>query len=366
MKILYDHEVFTMQKYGGVSRYFYEIISRICRFEDANVNLFLGINDSGYNFKSLSNYFTYFQSIKIPSLYKFYILLSWINNIKLKQLYNTRDFNLLHKTYYSPVGLDFKGKKIVTVHDMTYEVYPSFFSEGDLTSSIKRNCVENADGIICVSKSTQNDLIDIFNVNKEKTCVIYHGNSLRLKIVGKRIIKEPYILFVGQRGGYKNFNLLLTAYANYEKFNKNFKLVCFGGGAFNKSELLYIREKNLEDNVLYTSGSDKKLGNLYKYASVLVYPSFYEGFGFPPIEAMYYGCPIIASEYSSIPEVVGNAGLFFNPYYIEDLIFKLELILSDAELREKIINNGFIQERNFDWNKAALSTFSFYKKIVGN
>lgn len=363
MQLLYDHYIFAKQRYGGISRYFYEIISRISGFDEADVSLFLGLNNSGYDFSSKKFCLKNSYGKKIPHLNKVYILFERYNNFLFKKYIDQYNFNLLHKTYYFPVDYKFKGINIITIHDMAHEVYPEFFSEGDMTSYMKNESIKRADGIICVSKSTQEDLINILNVPREKTCVIYHGNSLRLEISENRIIEEPYILFVGQRWGYKNFNMLLTAFANSKILNNNLRLICFGGGSFNKSEILYMKEKNLEKKVIFLTGNDKKLGNLYKYASALVYPSFYEGFGFPPLEAMHFGCPVVSSYCSSIPEIVSDAGLYFNPYQIEDLIYKLELILSDSELRTGIIKRGFEREKEFDWNKCAGETFQFYKKM---
>lgn len=364
MHIFYDNEVFMKQRYGGVSRYFFEIISKMFQERDMNISVYLGVNDTGYDFQKIRHLFKNFYSRRVKGVHKLQPFFRPYNNWLFNKTVKTVLPDLLHKTYYSPMGLGYKGKKIVTIHDMTHEIYPSFFSKGDAHSAMKKVCAEKADGIICVSKTTQKDLINIFNIPEEKTCAIYHGNSLRLNVTKPAIINEPYILFVGQRWGYKNFNMLLTAYANNKKFNSNFKLICFGGGSFDKSELLYIYEKNIEDKIIHISGGDEKLANLYKYASVLVYPSYYEGFGFPPIEAMHYGCPVLASEFSSIPEVVANAGLYFNPYYMDDLIYKLELILSDSGLRKQLILEGYEQEKKFSWDEAAAQTFNFYKKIL--
>ena len=365
MKILYDHDVFVRQRYGGVSRYFFEIISRISQIDNVESELFLGLNDSKYDFYALQNKSFHLKSIRVPSINKYYIFLTWLNNFYFKHYIKNNNYNIFHKSYYSPLGLDFKGNKVVTIHDMTHELYPEFFSPSDTTSQIKKQCAVDSDGIICVSETTQRDLIDIFDIPHEKTSVIYHGNSLRLKVTGERTVKEPYILFVGQRWGYKNFSMLLTAYAKVERFNKNFKIVCFGGGDFNYSEQLYIKEHNLEDKVFFMSGNDMLLANLYNYALALIYPSYYEGFGFPPLEAMYYGCPILVSNGGSIPEVVRNAGLYFDPYRIEDLIHKLDVILYDSGLREQIIKEGYQEEKKYNWETSANETFSFYKKIAG-
>jgi glycosyltransferase involved in cell wall biosynthesis len=169
---------------------------------------------------------------------------------------------------------------------------------------------------------------------------------------------------VGQRGGYKNFNLLLSAYSRDNELNKNYKLICFGGGNFNLSEKLFIKTNKLFDKVHHMSGSDKLLVSLYKYADVFVYTSLYEGFGFPPLEAMECGCPVLTSPGGSVKEIAGDAALYFDAESHEDLLNKLYEILNNAELRSSYIIKGKQRAAMFTWEKCVSEHMNFYKEIL--
>lgn len=221
----------------------------------------------------------------------------------------------------------------------------------------------NSDAIICISQSTRIDLLSYYNVPEDRIRVIYLGNSLKFEVTSPRLIDGPYILYVGHRSGYKNFKLLLTAYANAHSVRNNFKLVCFAGGKFNTQEQELLRSLDLGNNIVAYAGTDEMLANLYKYAAALVYPSLYEGFGLPPLEAMHYGCPVLASKTSSISEVVGQAGLYFNPTSADDLIFHLDKLLHDDILRNELTKRGHKQELQFSWDVCAKETLMLYHQI---
>ncbi|MEY2702312.1 MAG: hypothetical protein RLY43_945, partial [Bacteroidota bacterium] len=178
-------------------------------------------------------------------------------------------------------------------------------------------------------------------------------------------IRKPYILFVGDRGGYKNFNNLVLAYSKSKFLKNNFSLVVFGGGEFNSDELNLLNDNKLviNDNVHIYNGTDESLAFLYKNALCMVYPSMYEGFGLPLLEAMSMGCPVVASNTSCIPEIVGNAAYLFNPYSLDDIEDSLNKVIDGEFLRAQLISNGYIRLENFSWEKCGRETFQCYKKI---
>lgn len=358
MKILYDHQVFSWQKYGGISRYFYEIIKRIS--EKENVNLFQGYNINKYGLNNLDIYDDIFSKKRylIPKtgrLYKF------LNKVCLKNFSNKNRVDIYHPTYYNDYNLN-NGKLIVTVYDMIHELFSANF-KNDKTCELKRNLLLKADGIISISESTKKDLINILNIPSEKIKVIYLANSLNIEVKDNKLVDVPYILYVGQRKAYKNFNNFLIAYAK-TKCKKDFKCVCFGGGPFIKEELFLINKLGLKNNIIYKSGNDNVLANLYKYAEAFIYPSKYEGFGLPPLEAMYYETPVLVSESSSIPEVVGDAGIYFNPNSIDDMAIKIDKTLSDKNLLKILKQKGKKREQLFSWDKCAKETIDFYYNII--
>lgn len=359
MRILYDHQTFSGQKYGGVSRYFYEIIKRIS--EKESVSLFQGYNINKYELNNLNTYKDIFSKKKylIPKTDRLY---EFLNKICLKNFSNKNRVDIYHPTYYDDYDLN-NGKLIVTVHDMIYELFSKEF-RNDATSEKKERIVKKADGIICVSENTKKDLINIFNIDERKIKVIYLANSLDEKVINKPYINGRYILYVGNRKGYKNFKTLIDAYVLLGKDNSDVKIICFGGGPFDKEELYLLNKLNIINRVEQLSGNDKILSNLYNFAEFFVYPSKYEGFGIPPLEAMHYGTPVIVSNVSSIPEVVGDAGLYFDPNSVEDLAEKMKMLLKNKSLRNDFIDRGKKRVKLFSWDKCANETINFYSKII--
>ncbi len=362
MEILYDHQVFSWQRFGGISRYFYEIISRLSRLPGVNTSLFQGFHINEYGLNAFRGNYKYYWGVKRPALPKTTKVMTFAND-RLFNLLAPGSADIYHQTYYTVLKPAFTGKRIVTVHDMIHEMYPHYFSADDRTAANKKESVRQADGIICISQSTKNDLIRYLDCPADKVKVIYHGISFNINAPSRRLVTVPYILYVGQRKGHKNFDLLLTAYTRLQKVNAEFFLVCFGGEQFSSRERNKVSELGLVDRVLYYSGSDEILANLYTHAAVFVYPSLYEGFGIPPLEAMHCGCPVLSSNTSSLPEVVGDAGLHFNPADEDELAHKLDLILNNASLRSQLIKAGFQQVKKFSWDTCAEETLQFYREV---
>lgn len=364
MNIIYDYDIFCRQQYGGVSRYFFELLSRIVNRPNFDILLFLGLYINKYDLKSLELKLNRLIGVQIPKLPNTGKLLILLNQLLFKQYMKNCRSQLLHYTYYSNPVPDFKGKTVITVHDMIHELYPEYFLPSNPTVKFKKKLAQAADGIICVSQATKNDLIRLLEIDSQKIKVIHHGNSLTINPSLPKLINTSYILYVGQRDGYKNFKLLMKAFAQSPQINNDFKLICFGGGKFKAEEIRLFKEYHLLEKVAYYSGPDEILANLYKYAALLVYPSLYEGFGFPPLEAMFYGCPVVVSNRSSIPEVVEQAGAYFDPNSLDELVAKMECVLGDTVYRDRLIAAGRKQAEKFDWERCVTETVNFYSSLL--
>ena len=363
MKILYDYEIFARQRYGGVSRYFYELISGIAEKYKPEIDTFLGLNITGYDFDRLKE----LVNIKRTDLnypVKLHFIFHLLNKRSFNKFATSKKYEIFHKTYYSDIGLNLDTKIVSTVHDMTHELFPEYFAKNDGTTETKLNCINNSDALVCVSETTKNDLVKLFGIDESKIKVIYHGVTLSERTDHRNIINKPYLLYVGQRWGYKNFNLLLTAYAHDKVLNSNYSLVCFGGGEFNYSERLFIKKNHLESRIIHLSGSDEVLGNLYKYAELFVYTSLYEGFGFPPLEAMEFSCPVLSSPGGSVSEVLGDSAMYFEPGKADDLLSKINNMLNDSNMREEFKRKGKIRVKQFTWEKCVEEHFKFYNEIL--
>ena len=170
---------------------------------------------------------------------------------------------------------------------------------------------------------------------------------------------------VGTRNKYKNYQNFLKAFMISNKLKNDFKIVFFGGGNFTKIEQNYFVEIGIKkNNIDYYEGDDNVLKQFYLNASALIYPSLYEGFGSVPLEAMNFGCPVVSSNASCLPEVQGNGSLKFDPNSIEDIKSKLEDILYSEELKKKQVKLGNERVKKFTWEECANQTISTYKNII--
>lgn len=364
MRVLYDYEIFMIQKYGGISRYFYEIILRLIEKDDINISLYMGFHINKHTLEQFKDKYDKFFGKRIRHIPKTKLLLRKLHKPLFKRFEKINEYDIFHQTYYGDYEKRDGTKKIITVHDFTHEALPEYFSKIDNTIKAKEKAIKNADGIICISNTTKKDLLKHYHISEEKIKVIYHGNSLLYDITEPPLIKNPYLLYVGDRRAYKNFAFLLTAFSNSGLAKKDYKIICFGGGGFSNYERKIISDYKLNDAVYQIEGSDRDLANAYKNASVFVYPSLYEGFGIPLLEAMHYGCPVVASDASCFPEIGGDAVLYFDPKNTDELTEKILIILENTELRDNLIEKGLEREKLFSWEKCADETYEFYRYIL--
>ena len=343
INVLHDNVIFNLQKYGGVSRYFSEIIKRIAEYDDVSVDVFKGLSI-------------------LPQ--RFFRLHKMLLDHKLL----SRKYNIYHPTYYSSLVKKRKNiKTIVTVYDMIHELYSSRFKVLDSGIDIKKKSILNADHIICISMTTKRDLMELYNVNAERISVIYLGISFLINHDSAPLtlnkLQKPYILYVGKRSCYKNFNMLLNAFNRFN-LKKDFDLVCFGGEKLLKEEMLEFKRLKLQNSIRHIEGHDELLKSYYKNASIFVYPSLYEGFGLPALEAMSNDCMVIASNAGAIPEIAGNAAMFFSPDKVDELSSCIKQVINDSHLREEYIKRGKERIKLFSWDKTARETYNVYKKML--
>jgi glycosyltransferase involved in cell wall biosynthesis len=180
----------------------------------------------------------------------------------------------------------------------------------------------------------------------------------------KTFSDKKYLLFVGRRAIYKNFNALLKAYSSSEELMKNFNIIQFGGNKFSKEEIELIKSLKIDQsNIIHLNGNDKTLFDLYSNASALILPSLYEGFGLPILEAMSIGCPVVCSNTSSLPEVAGSAVKYFDPKNYEDIKEAIISVVFSSTYKNELIKLGYDQVKKFSWEKCAKDTLKIYKKF---
>ncbi len=269
-------------------------------------------------------------------------------------------------------GLGFKIRQVVTIHDMTTFLFPT--QRGPklsrfLSDRTVKVC-QKAEKIICVSQSTKKDLLEHTIISKDKPEVIYPG----LKIFPESNKKLPrnlepgkYILSVGTIEPRKNLIGLFKAYSMLEPtFRQKFPLVIAGGKGWNDEKIYSeIKALGLENEIIFTGFvSDSVLAQLYENCAIFAYVSLYEGFGLPILEALSFGCPVITSNVSSMPEVSGEAALLVEPTDSKEIAAAMKRLLTDEDLQKTLSKKALIQAGKFSWQGAAIDTLDVLRKAV--
>ena len=355
-----------MQSYGGISRYFVQLAKELILIGQ-EIDVLAPIHRNRY-LRELPHHYVHgieFSRFPPKTARLINIFNREISSLKYKHLKS----NILHETYYTVNPI--KGNitaRILTVYDMIHEKYPEKFANYDSNSYNKKLAVLRADHIICISQSTKIDLCEIFSVPEEKVSVVHLGfEKFKSTEVGDTVSRSPnpFLLYVGSRGGYKNFGNLLKAVASRPQLINNFEIIAFGGGQFNLDERSLIDSLGYKvDAVRQIGGDDSILGKLYEEASAFVYPSLYEGFGLPPLEAMAHDCPVVTSNTSSMPEVVGPAGEYFSPLDIDAQAEAISNVVFDTQRRADLILQGRMRLNRFSWARCATETNNVYQDVL--
>ena len=362
MNVLFDHQIFTLQKFGGISRYFVEIMKRMP--DDINVNNSTLLSD---NFFLKTDAYRERKTFSIPLLKKRTKTELYLKVNDWKTLHDLREkkSDLFHPTYFNPYFLKaLKTPYVMTVHDMIYERFPDLFDKSDPTIAQKKETITRADKIIAISECTKKDVMDIYGIPAERIEVIYHGHSIDPKVEQPvKGLPEHYLLYVGQRFHYKNFNRFLQAFAQIHAQYPEMHLICTGK-KFSRNETELISRLGLSGYVSCRFVNDKELAYLYSHALCFVFPSLYEGFGIPILEAYESKCPVALSNASCFPEIAGDAARYFDPYDIDSMAATISEILSDARLRSEMIDKGLHRVKGFSWEKTALQTAALYRSMT--
>ncbi len=362
IKVMMDCQVLTLQKFGGISRYFSLVFCKIKKTDDFLIEL-PGIISCNKYFSSNKFCRKEFKANSVGlKIYKF---INFFYNILFSLVFMWK-CDIYHPTYYNPFLLSILPKKIkvvITVHDMIHELFSSTHNDAIKTIEWKKKCLRRADHIIAVSNNTKRDILKIYPfIEESKISVIYHGISKSICIEKIKGLPARYVLYVGTRNSYKNFKVLVDAMNKLMLEDKNINLVCVGGGEFTQQE---IKMFGIGDRYHYYECNDDELNYIYQHAICLVYPSLYEGFGIPILEAFINRCPVVLSNTSCFPEIALNAALYFNPNDIEELVQCLSELINDDQIRNKYIDMGLKRVRAFDWDNTVAQTTEVYRSIVG-
>lgn len=383
MKILFDPQVFS-HKFGGVSRYFVELISGLLEsgidtalpiWKTANVYF----HENSYLLEELTKRGCYckpkksfYDQMNFRGKGSFDKLLRQTgvfnsNEKKFIRYCASHDYDIVHPTLYDPYFLKYIDKKpfVLTIYDMIHEKFPEYFKSKEL-SSHKEFLARRALAIIAISASTKADIIKYFKISEKKIHVIHLASSMERVISKEEGLKIPgdYILFTGQRWIYKNFERFIRASAKV-LISHDLYLVCTAM-EFTTEELRLFQELKVSDRIIHAKCSDSLMAALYSNAKLFVFPSLYEGFGIPVIEAFRCGCPVALSNVSSLPEVGGDAAVYFDPYSIESIRDAIVNVLQNENQRSKMVESGYNRTAQFSWEMTVQKTMSVYQQVLKN
>lgn len=366
MKIIYDSQIFATQEFGGISRYFCALASQVNSFSGTEARIVAPVYVNGY-LKALGSNIAVGQYVRrLPKAGR---IIKTLSATLFEPVVSMMRPDIVHETYYSErPTCGGKMPRALTVYDMIHERCPDSFAENDPMAHVKACAVQRADHIFCISENTRRDLLDIHRLPEDRVTVTYLGYDTlpQTALTAADLVGvAPYLLHVGGRHGYKNFEGLMRAFAASSWLRDNLRLVCFGAAAFSREERELIGTLGLlESHVIHLGGGDDRLAALYKGAAAFVYPSKYEGFGIPPLEAMSLDCPVICSNTSSIPEVVGAAGEYFNPFDVESIAKAIERVLQSPTRRAELVALGRLRCKLFSWERCAQDTYGVYRRLA--
>lgn len=364
MKILFDYQTFTIQKFGGISKYFIELLNQINLTNDkCTVAVF-------YSDNIYLNKRAYYNLIILVFKNKFKgrtKIIDFLNITFNKYKLIKSDFDIFHPTYYNPYFLRYCKKPfVITVHDLIHEKYLTHLNSPKFLAD-KRELLEKASRIIAISNTTKSDIVSIYKIDEKKIDVIYHGVNESFINSKTRYLDLPkrYVLFVGQRNEYKNFNFFIKALKSVLDNDNELHLVC-SGNSFNKKEIELIKDLGLTNKIHHFDTSEIDLPSLYANSLCFVFPSIYEGFGMPILEAFATKTPCLLSDTPCFREIAQDAALFFKLDDFDDFEEQISKILYDKSIKDTLVNKGAGRVNEFSWQRTQALTLESYKKAIAS
>lgn len=378
MKIGIDIRTLMDARYSGVSEYALNLVKEILKLDhDNEYRLFYNCYGECPNIPKFEGGKAEVVKYNYPNKIFNYLLAKIFNQPKIDKKLGVDLFFMPHINF---IGLAGGAKSVITIHDLSFLRYPEFFSarKNFWHSMVNvKKLLKKFDTIAAVSENTKRDIVELCGVAESKVKVIYSGvgkeyvritnnqETITKQVKNKYDLPDKFVLYLGTIEPRKNVDGIIRAYNKLRAASpelRDYKLIIAGAKGW-KSEKIYEAWKKSEymndiKFLDYIDSEDKVF--LYNLAGVFVYPSFYEGFGLPPLEAMACGCPVVASYSASLPEVVGDAGLMVDPYDVNAMAGAIKEILTDASLKNKLVERGLKQAKKFSWEKTAKEYFEIF------
>ena len=355
LRVSFDSQIFRMQRRGGISRYFTELLNAFHTNPGLEVEPVLRA-------RLIAS-----QHLAEAGLGRHLLvhprILHHTEEVATRLSKKPRDIDLIHHTYYSSRFLQRAPSvpRVSTIHDMIPELVPEFFPHGN-PHQAKRQYVEQSDGLVFVSETSRRDLSRIFGPIDVPSAVTHLAPSSEFYPRNPENDHGSYAIFVGSRGGYKDFGTLLSALALVP--SRDLALIAVGGGPFTPNEFSRMDALGLIGRVRHLSVTDSELAKLYGESIGLVMPSLYEGFGLPVVEAMASGCPVVLSDTEIFREVAGEAAQFFSAKDALALSEILDRLTHDASLRRAMKRSSIVRSKDFSWSRTARVTAHLYREVL--
>ena len=361
VRLAMDEQIFAIQAYGGISRMFAELARQFIEHGVSDVSM-KPLSAPIVTRYILDNPVLSRELDAHPARNEWTALARYFSRLRTHP-----DVDIVHNTFYLPHGLaPTRGaKRIVTVHDMIPELLPRTRRRLDLLT-LKRRYVDTADHVICVSEATRADLLRVYPEVSAPISVVHHGVDARFQPGLQPLpdLPEDYILMVGNRSQYKDGSVLFRAFAKVASDFPATRLVCIGGGPFSRDERSLLHELGVEDRVRQDVLSDPRIPAAYANARAFVFPSRFEGFGLPALEAMACGAPTVLAKATSLPEVGGDAALYFPVGDEGALAEQLGRVLADHSLAADLSARGIARASGFTWRRTAEATTAAYRTAL--
>lgn len=353
MRIVFDNIVFSLQRRGGISVVWKEIVSRFIKNKCDDITLV----EYETNKKNMFHEAIPFTQDMVLMKHTFiFLYLERYLDLRL----NIQEPFIFHSSYFRLCN-NKNAINITTVHDFTYEYVYKGRKNGAFMHLWQRNrAIRKADAVVCISENTKRDLLKFLpDVPLDKVYVIYNGVSKEYRVIEDKIKGiQNHLLFVGARAAYKNGLWLAEAIKDTD-----YKVIFCGGAMKEDEKVFYDRILGPNRYEVKVGLSNEDLNRYYNSVKCLVYPSSYEGFGIPIVEAQSAGCPVIAYNTSSIPEVIGDRTLLMNDLTKEELLNKL-LLLDNDKVRKDVIKKGLENVNRFSWDLTFKSYRDLYQKLL--
>ena len=349
MTLCYDNLVYGLQPFGGISTYWYELSRRLLELPDLELRFY----ETGAEHRNVCRRKLNIRQAQLIRSNRVSLQLE-----RFLKLPACPGEYLFHSSYFRLPARKDNARIITTVHDFVHQIYFSG-PRAWLHNHMKQRAIEASDLIITVSEHTKKDLMRFYpNLKEEKVKVVYNGVSEAFKQLDNPVSpKRPYFLFMGLRDNYKNFDFAVDVVAEHPDYD-----LYVLGPKLSKAEGARLEKKLPGRYQTFTAIEASMLNTLYNGAFCLLYPSAYEGFGIPILEAMRAGCPFIALNRSAIPEVAGDAGVLLEA---ADLELARMAVKKIQDHRPELIHKGFSQAAQFSWDRCFNQTHQLYKDLAG-